>query len=165
MGALPPCENAAMTENTEPHWRNLDAVDAEEARAVVNDPQDGTGDEALDAFWNEASVRARFDSIGPYGGPTVLGSLRPPAWSYGSTPGQADAFVADLLDLGTETTTSAPLASYEAEGVSLPEVGAVSIVLDGANRPRVLVATSAVTDDGQTVTEHLTVLYPTKRHR
>ena len=154
-----------MSENTEPHWRNLDDVDAEELPPVPDPREGGHEDEALEAFWNEASVRARFDSIGPYGGPTVLGSLRPPAWAYGATPGQADDFVADLLDDGTETTASAPLAAYEAEGVSLPEVGAVSIVLDGSDRPRVLVATTAVTVDGPNVVEHLTVLYPTKKHR
>lgn len=159
-----------MTESSEPHWRDLDDVEAEEARLPVPDPNasgrgDGPDETELEAFWNEASVRARFDSIGPYGGPTVLSSLRPPAWGYGQTPEQADAFVADLLDLTTETTASAPKSDYDAEGVSLPEVGAVSIVLDGVNRPRVLVATTAVDEQGGDVVEHFTVLYPTKKHR
>lgn len=159
-----------MSESTEPHWRDLADVDADESQQPVPDPHgsgpgDGPDEAALEAFWNEASVRARFDSIGPYGGPTVLSSLRPPAWAYGRTPAQADAFVADLLDLSTETTAAAPKSDYEAEGVTVPEVGAVSIVLDGANQPRVLVATTAVTDDGTNIVEHLGVLYPTKHHR
>lgn len=154
-----------MSENSEPHWRDLDDVDAEE-RGPVADPRAGADPEAeLEAFWAEASSRARFDSIGAWGGSTVLSSLRPPAWSYGESPEEADTFVTDLLDLTTETTASAPRSQYETQGVALPEVGAVSIVLDGAGHPRALVATAAVTENGPDVVEHLTLLYPTKRHR
>ena len=157
-----------MSESTEPHWRDLADVDADESQQPVPDPHgsgpgDGPDEAALEAFWNEASVRARFDSIGRTA-VRLYQPLRLPAGPMADT-GPADAFVADLLDLSTETTAAAPKSDYEAEGVTVPEVGAVSIVLDGANQPRVLVATTAVTDDGTNIVEHLRVLYPTKHHR
>lgn len=138
------------------------------SETAQSEPTPGTDDplEAeLEAFWVEASTRARFDSIGSYGGSTVLGSLRPPAWAAGGSPSEADAFVAQVLDESSVTTTATPVADYEAQGAPVPEVGAVSIVLDGSRRPRALIATSAVTEDGANLVEHFTLLYPTKRHR
>ena len=156
-----------MNETGEPHWRDLDDVDAaENARDESPSHEDSEEREReLDAFWAEASTRARFSPIGMYGGQTVLGSLRPPAWSFGKTPEEADAFVADLLDDATTTTASTPLSEFDGEWSSPPEAGAVAIVLDGQGRPRVLVATAQVDEDGSNYVEHFTVLYPTKRHR
>lgn len=175
-----------MSEIQEPHWRDLpdgDEPDGDEPEAgdPVSDP-----DAALEAFWQEARTRARFDWLGAYGGPTVLGSLRPPAWSFGETSEEADAFVADLL-AESQIATAGALSDYEAEDAPQPEVGGVSIVVDGAGFPRALVATSQVsvvplaelededvavpvegedlTPATQFVLERLTVLYPTKRHR
>lgn len=148
------CDNDGMDE-TSPE-RPVDETAA---------PAAGPEDRELDAFWTEARTRARFDWIGAYGGPTVLGSLRPPAWSFGSSPQEADEFLARLLDSGAPVSTTSARGDYDAEDVPLPERGAVSIVLDGTGHPCALVATSAVTVDEDTVTEELTLLYPTKRHR
>ena len=175
-----------MTEMQEPHWRDLPESDIPAGDgADPGEPATET-DGALEAFWQEARTRARFDWIGAYAGPTVLGSLRPPAWSFGATPEEADAFVADVL-AESEVSTAGALSDYEAEGVPQPEVGGVSIVLDGAGFPRALVATAAVSvvprseledeevavplegddlaPDTPFVLERLTLLYPTKRHR
>lgn len=189
-----------MSEIQEPHWRDLPPSDLPPSDPPASglpeglpegngsDPAGPTGDAdaALEAFWQEARTRARFDWIGAYAGPTVLGSLRPPAWSFGATPEEADTFVADVL-AESEVSTAGALSDYEAEGVLQPEVGGVSIVLDGAGFPRALVATAAVsvlplseleeedvavpvegddlTPDTPFVVERLTLLYPTKRHR
>lgn len=101
------------------------------------------GDDDLDAFWAEASTRARLDSIGVYGGSTVLASLRPPAWAFGGTPQQADSLL-ELVLSGDKTATASALWDYEAEGAPLPEVGALSIVVDGSGHPRALIATTDV---------------------
>ena len=100
-------------------------------------------DDELEAFWAEARTRARLDSIGVYGGSTVLGSLRPPAWAFGATPEQADELL-ELVLTGDKTATAGALWDYEAEGEPLPQVGGLSIVLDGAGHPRALIATTEV---------------------
>lgn len=105
----------------------------------------GTADgDEIDAFWAEARTRARLDNIGVYGGSTVLASLRPPAWAFGATPEHADELVALVL-AGEKTATAGALWDYEAEGEPLPEVGALSIVLDGGAHPRALIVTTEVT--------------------
>lgn len=122
-------------------------------------------DAELAAFWEQARTRARLDWIGAYGGPTVLGSLRPPAWSFGASSQEADAFLERVLDGTSEVAMTSTVADYEAEDVPLPERGAVSIVLDGTGRPRALVATAEVTVHAGRVTERFELLYPTKAHR
>src|SRR5690606_36737524 len=81
--------------------------------------------------------------IGAYAGPTVLGSLRPPAWAFGATPEQADELLALVLE-GRKTATAGALWDYEAEGEALPESGGLSIVLDGDGHPRALIVTTGV---------------------
>lgn len=100
-------------------------------------------DDELEAFWAEARTRARLDSIGVYGGTTVLASLRPPAWAFGATPEQADELLALVL-AGVKTATAGALWDYEAEAEPLPQVGGMSIVLDGGGHPRALIATTEV---------------------
>ena len=117
------------------------------------------------AFWSEARTRARFDWIGAYGGPTILGSLRPPAWSFGATPEEADAFLTRVLDEREEVVTTSSLADYDAEAAPLPERGAVSIVLDGAGHPRALIATAEVVVGDDQVSETFRLLYPRQAHR
>jgi uncharacterized protein YhfF len=101
------------------------------------------GDDELQAFWAEARTRARLDSIGVYGGSTVLASLRPPAWAFGATPEQADELLALVL-AGDKTATAGALWDYEAEGEPVPAVGGLSIVLDGGGHPRALIVTTDV---------------------
>lgn len=97
----------------------------------------------LEAFWDDARHQARLDPMPGYFGPTVLGSLPPPAWSFGATPEQADQLLALLL-AGTKTATASALWDYQAEGGEPPEPGTLGIVLDGSGRPRALIATTEV---------------------
>lgn len=100
-------------------------------------------DDELEAFWAEARTRARLDWIGVYGGSTVMASLRPPAWAFGATREQADELLALVLS-GEKTATAGALWDYEAEEEAVPEVGGLSIVLDGGGRPRALIVTTDV---------------------
>jgi uncharacterized protein YhfF len=105
-----------------------------------------------------ARFHAKLNTMPSYFGPTTLEVVQPPAWSFGSTPQEADAELDALLD-GSRTTTETPLADYELAQEPLPELGTLGIVLDGAGRPRALVATTGVqVVDGQ-VHEQLTVLH------
>lgn len=131
-----------MSESTEPQWADGLADPSEELAA--GELAAGAHVESdLDAFWAEASTRARLDFIGAYGGRTVLGSLRPPAWAFGATRSQANELLALVLD-GRKTATAGALWDYEAAGEPLPEVGGLSIVLDGDGHPRALIATTGV---------------------
>ena len=92
-------------------------------------------DDEVSAFWELARVRARLNSAPSYFGPTTLEVVPPPAWSFGASAEQADALLALVLD-GTKTATAGALWDYESEGEPLPEVGTLSILLDGSGHPR-----------------------------
>lgn len=95
------------------------------------------------AFWEIARVRARLDHAPGEFGPTPLGALQPPAWSFGATPDQADSLLALVLD-GTKTATAGALWDYQAEGDDVPTIGEMSILLDSDGHPRALVVTTQV---------------------
>lgn len=116
-------------------------------------------DDRLERFWRVAVFHARLNGVPSYFGPTPLEVIRPPAWSYGATPADADVFVARVRD-GDVTATAMPLAELEAAGEPLPRPGELGIVLDGSEAPRLLVAVSEVlvvpraeVDAGQTLLE------------
>jgi hypothetical protein len=85
---------------------------------------------AVEAFWELARFHAKLNSAPTYFGPTTLEVVPPPAWSFGSTPESADELLGLVLD-GTKTATAGALWDYEAEGETLPEVGSLSILVDG----------------------------------
>lgn len=97
----------------------------------------------VEAFWELARFHAKLNTAPGYFGPTALESVPPPAWSFGSTPEQADELLALMLD-GTKTATAGPLWEYDADESPLPEVGTLSIVLDGRGHPRALLETTSV---------------------
>ena len=99
--------------------------------------------EDIEAYWTVARSQARLTEIPGYFGPTPLEVLTPPAWAFGATPEHADELLALVLE-GTKTATASALWDYEAEGEDLPQVGALSIVLDGAGHPRALLETTEV---------------------
>lgn len=68
----------------------------------------------------------------------------PEAWGFGATPEHADGLLALVLN-GTKTGTASSLWDYEAVGDPLPEVGELSIILDGAAAPRAVIETTEVT--------------------
>jgi uncharacterized protein YhfF len=100
-------------------------------------------DLAIQAFWAVAARRARLSRMPGYFGPTALESLPPPAWSFGVTREQADEFLALVL-AGTKSATASSAWDYQASGEPLPCVGTLGILLDGLERPRALVVTTAV---------------------
>lgn len=66
----------------------------------------------------------------------------PEAWAFGATPQQADELLALML-AGAKTGTASSLGDYS-EGEPLPQVGDLSIVLDGAGAPRAVLEVTAV---------------------
>lgn len=106
---------------------------------TVDDPREAE----LSAFWEIARVRGNLNRLNVYTGPTPLDSLRPPDWSFGATPEQADALLALVLD-GTKTATAGALWDYEAAGEELPEPGDLAIITDSGGHPRALIAITDV---------------------
>lgn len=97
----------------------------------------------LDAFWEVARSHADLQGVPTYTGENAVGLLRPPAWSFGATPQQADELLALVLD-GTKTATASARADYDQFDEPLPEPGLLGIVLDGQAHPRALVVTTEV---------------------
>lgn len=97
----------------------------------------------INRFWAAAQHQLRINPIPGYLGTYSGEVLPPPAWSFGATPEVADRLL-DLVLAGTKTATASALWDYEAADERVPEVGDVSIVLDGAGRPRALIKTTAV---------------------
>ena len=62
------------------------------------------------------------------------------AWSFGSTPELAKQ-LGGLVKAGIKTATSSLAWSYEAENASLPQVGTISIITDGAGWPLCIIET------------------------
>lgn len=90
----------------------------------------GSGD--LGAFWSTAR------SCIP-----DLPEAMPEAWAFGATPKHADDLLALVL-AGTKTGTASALWDIEADDESVPEVGELSIILDGRDRPRAVIETTEI---------------------
>ena len=111
--------------------------------------------EELRVFWELARYHAKLNAAPTYFGPTTLESVPPPAWAYGESAGESDAFVAGVLaDEQGETTATAE--EYAGE---LPETGVLSILCDGSGVPRALVEVTGVTVTGKDVVESFKVVY------
>ncbi len=97
----------------------------------------------LEAFWTRARNVAGIAPLEAVLGQDDAASLRPPAFAFGDSPEMSDRLAKLVLD-GENSATSAWLASYEAEGIDIPEVGDLSIMCDGADRPLALLRTADV---------------------
>ena len=97
----------------------------------------------LMTFWEATQSYAKLNDFRVYLGPNPLESVPPPAWSYGESSQEADEFVARVV-AADETDIVTPVAAYTEAGEELPSVGTLSILCDGAGRPRVLLASTAV---------------------
>ena len=97
----------------------------------------------LEAFWTRARNVAGIAPPEAVLGQDDAASLRPPAFAFGDSPEMSDRLAKLVLD-GEKSATSAWLASYEAEGIDIPEVGDLSIMCDGADRPLALLRTADV---------------------
>ena len=111
--------------------------------------------EELRVFWELARFHAKLNAAPSYFGPTTLESVPPPAWAYGDSAQESDAFVEQVLaDERGETTADA--ADYLGD---LPQVGVLSILCDGSGVPRALVEVSEVRTTGGEVVESFRVVY------
>ena len=108
----------------------------------ANGAEAGTQTE-LEAFWTRARNVAGIAPLEAVLGQDDAASLRPPAFAFGDGPDMSDRLAKLVLD-GEKSATSAWLASYEAEGIDIPEVGDLSIMCDGADRPLALLRTADV---------------------
>ena len=111
--------------------------------------------EELRVFWDLARFHAKLNAAPTYFGPTTLESVPPPAWAYGDSAEESDAYVATVLAEERGSTTAA-VADYAGD---LPRAGVLSILCDGSGRPRALVEVSDVTVVGDEVTESFEVVY------
>jgi uncharacterized protein YhfF len=111
--------------------------------------------EELRVFWELARYHAKLNAAPTYFGPTTLESVPPPAWAYGESVGESDAFVAQVL-ADEEGETTAAAEDYAGE---LPEVGVLSILCDGSGVPRALVEVTGVAESGNDVVESFKVVY------
>lgn len=90
--------------------------------------------ECLEAFWLSYLETRGQPSKGVY---------QPEAWAFGDGSRMADE-LGSLVVVGTKTATCSLLWEYQAEGQSLPQVGELSIILDGADRPLCIIETTEV---------------------
>ncbi len=100
-----------------------------------------SGDDGLQRFWALANRYARVGDLDVVVGTPWGEAVAPPAWSFGDSPELADAAVALVL-CGAKTATTALRQDYSDE--PLPKSGDLSIILDGAGRPRALIRTVQV---------------------
>ena len=72
--------------------------------------------EELRVFWEVARYHAKLNAAPSYFGPTTLESVPPPAWAYGDSPGESDAFVSQfLIPFGAAIWSTTTLATLRME--------------------------------------------------
>lgn len=110
--------------------------DAEVPPALPDHPE-------LMTFWEATQSYAKLNGLRAYLGPSPLEAVPPPAWSYGASAEEADAFVARVRS-AEETDIVTPVAAYTEAGEELPSAGTLSILCDGAGKPQVLLVSAEV---------------------
>lgn len=110
---------------------------------VVPEPDDGETAALIADFWAAARPSAGIGRIDVVVGPSVAGTLPPQAWAFGDNPVLADELLAAVL-AGRKTGTTSALEEF-GDIEPIPEVGDLSILLDGSGRPRALIRTTSVT--------------------
>lgn len=150
-------EHEAGTEPHDPAAPNASAeVDAPEAAATTEsadapeapDTAEAVGsaeaqDAAVAAYWDTARKRAGLTRLDVVVGQQALGTVQPPAWSFGADAREADELL-ELVLAGRKTATASAAEPYEVHGIEVPAPGDLSIILDGAGRPRALIVTTEV---------------------
>ncbi|GAA1449314.1 hypothetical protein GCM10009641_79230 [Mycobacterium cookii] len=121
----------------------------------VDLPETDFDHEELRVFWNLARFHAKLNAAPSYFGPTTLESVPPPAWAFGDSAQESDAFVEQVL-ADERGSTSADAADYAGD---LPQVGVLSILCDGSGVPRALVEVSEVAIADDEVVESFRVVY------
>lgn len=103
----------------------------------------GTEDTRISEFWDAARAHLGWGRLDAVMGTSDDDVVAPPTWSFGDDARLADELLGLVLS-GRKTGTSTALVELEDEGVPVPEVGDVSIVVDSAGDPRALLRTTAV---------------------
>jgi uncharacterized protein YhfF len=111
--------------------------------------------EELRVFWDLARFHAKLNAAPTYFGPTTLESVPPPAWAYGDSVAESDAFVERVVT-DERGSTTASVDDYAGE---LPLPGVLSILCDGSGVPRALVEVTDVAVTGDDVVESFQVVY------
>ena len=75
--------------------------------------------------------------------PGLAGLPQPEAWAFGDSVAMANE-LASLVVEGRKRATAGLLAEYKAEGEPLPQLGDLSIVIDGSGAPACLIRTTDV---------------------
>lgn len=110
---------------------------------VVPVPVDAEHAAEIAEFWAAAHPSAGIGKVEVVVGRSVAATMPPPAWAFGDNAAVADELIAAVL-AGHKTATSSALAEF-GESEAVPEVGDLSIVLDGEGHPRALIRTTSVT--------------------
>lgn len=106
-------------------------------------PEGDASDAAVAAYWETARKRAGLNRLDIVVGQQALGAVQPPAWSFGAGPEEAESLL-ELVLSGRKTATASAAEPYAKQGVPVPVPGDLSIILDGAGRPRALIVTTAI---------------------
>lgn len=67
----------------------------------------------------------------------------PEAWAFGATAEHADGLL-ELVLSGVKTGTASSVWDYEASGDPMPQVGELSVILDGRGMPRAVIRTTSL---------------------
>jgi len=84
--------------------------------------------------------RAYLDSLEPE---LSTQDLKYEAWAFGNTPEMADD-LGDLVKRGVKVATASLAWAYEAESEPYPEIGDISIILNGLGVPMCIIETTDV---------------------
>lgn len=106
-------------------------------------PEASTGDAILEAFWQDARVRGRLNRLEVITGQAPQSSLRPPSWALSESPVESHRFAEGIVSgrvAGLGHVPSGPAGDPEATSAA----GDLSILTDGAGRPRALLRTRRV---------------------
>src|SRR5919107_1686900 len=79
--------------------------------------------EELRVFWDLARFHAKLNAAPTYFGPTTLESVPPPAWAYGESAAESDAYVETVL-ADERGSTTAVVDDYAGD---VPQPGVPSI--------------------------------------
>lgn len=72
-----------------------------------------------------------------------LPSEVPEAWAFGATAEHAEGLL-ELVLSGVKTGTASSVRDYEASGDPMPQVGELSVILDGRGMPRAVIRTTSL---------------------
>src|SRR5690625_4898808 len=102
-----------------------------------------TSEDAVELFWVQARIEGKLNRLESILGQNVDATVPPPVWATSVDPAQADADVAELLDVGALTQVIA-MADLTEAGQPRARVGDLGIILDSTGTPQALVRTAEV---------------------